>query len=128
MGKTNSYESYYLAAPYKELIAKGEVGTKELDEKVRRVLRLITRTAMADEYGHGRFTCPEHYAAARKIGAEGIVLLKNEGGLLPIKEDAKILVVGENAVKMMTVGGGSSSQRFRGKFHPWRAFASVLLM
>ncbi len=118
MGKTNSYESYYLAAPYKELIAKGEVGTKELDEKVRRVLRLITRTAMADEYGHGRFTCPEHYAAARKIGAEGIVLLKNEGGLLPIKEDAKILVVGENAVKMMTVGGGSSSLKVQREISP----------
>ena len=118
MGKTNSYDSYFLAAPYKERLAQGKVGTEELDEKVRRILRLITRTAMADEYGHGRFTCPEHYSAARKIGAEGIVLLKNDGGLLPLKEDAEILVVGENAIKMMTVGGGSSSLKVQREISP----------
>lgn len=64
------------------------------------------------------FLCSEsHYEAALKIAQEGIVLLKNEAlkatktPVLPIDPTAKqkILVVGENAIKMMTVGGGSSS-------------------
>ena len=118
MGKTNAYDSYYMADAYKEKIARGEVGTEELDDKVRRILRLERRTAMAADYGSGRFVCPDHYAAARRIGSEGIVLLKNEGGLLPLKEDARILVVGENAVKMMTVGGGSSSLKVQEEVSP----------
>ena len=118
MGKTNAYDSYFLADPYLEKIRSGEVGTTELDEKARRVLRLIFRTSMNPEHKTGKFTSPEHYAAARKIGAESIVLLKNENGLLPLKNAGKILVVGENAVKMMTVGGGSSSLKAQHEVSP----------
>jgi len=118
MGATNSYDNYYMADPYKQRIASGKVGTKELDEKVGRILRLCTRTSMDSSYGFGKFTCPEHTAAARRIGAEGIVLLKNEGGILPLKGDEKILVVGENAIKMMTVGGGSSSLKAKWEISP----------
>ncbi len=118
-GLSNAYDNYYLANPYYQRIVSGEVGTEELDDKVRRVLRVIFQTAMNEEAGFGRFTCPEHYAAARKIGAEGIVLLKNEGSVLPIRDDVKkILVVGENAVKMMTVGGGSSSLKVQHEISP----------
>ncbi len=119
MGKTNSYDSYYLADPYLEKIRSGEVGTEELDDKVRRVLRLIHRTAMNPAKPTGSMRSPEHYAAARKIGGEGIVLLKNEGNLLPVKPDVKkILVVGENAVKSMIVGGGSSSLKAQHEIYP----------
>ena len=118
MGKTNAYDSYYLAAPYKEAIRKGEIGTEELDARAKRILRLIFRTAMNRNRPFGSQTSPEHYAAARKIGAESIVLLKNDGGVLPMKAPKKILVVGENAVKMMTVGGGSSSLKAKLEVSP----------
>ena len=118
MGKTNAYDTYFLANPYLERIREGKVGTTELDDKARRILRLIFRTNMNPEHKTGRFTSPEHYAAARKIGSEGIVLLKNEGGLLPLKNARKVLVVGENAVKMMTVGGGSSSLKAQHEVSP----------
>lgn len=122
MGATNAYDEYFLAKPYLEAVRSGKFGTKELDDKVRRILRLEMRTNMNPDVKFGRFTCPEHYAAARKIGAEGIVLLKNDDGLLPIKESAgKILVVGENAVKMMTVGGGSSSLKAQHEVLPFDA-------
>ena len=118
-GASNAYDRYHLAEPYINKIKKGEVGVSELDDKVRRVLRLVFRTGMNHRDGHGKFTCPEHYEAARKIGAEGIVLLKNEGGLLPVKPEVKkLLVVGENAVKMMTVGGGSSSLKAEHEISP----------
>lgn len=118
MGKTNAYDSYYLAEPYKEAIQKGEIGTEELDARAKRILRLIFRTAMNRNRPFGSQTSPEHYAAARKIGAESIVLLKNDGGVLPMKAPKKILVVGENAVKMMTVGGGSSSLKAKLEVSP----------
>ena len=120
MGTTNAYDSYYLALPYKRLILEGKYSTKELDEKVRRILRLFYRTTMQRQKPYG-FLCSEsHYNAALKIAQEGIVLLKNERNLLPINltKAKRILVVGENAIKMMTVGGGSSSLKVQKEILP----------
>ena len=118
MGATNAYDRYYLALAYKRLIQEGKYSTKELDEKVRRVLRLFYRTTMKCQRPFG-FLCSEsHYEAALKIAQEGIVLLKNNRQLLPIKKAKRILVVGENAIKMMTVGGGSSSLKVQKEILP----------
>lgn len=120
MGATNSYDNYHLANSYRELIKKGEVGTEELDEKVRNVLRLNFRTAMNRNKPFGSLGSPDHSRAARKIAEEGIVLLKNEKKLLPIdlEKAQKIAVIGENAIKMMTVGGGSSSLKAKYEISP----------
>ena len=120
MGATNAYDNYYMALPYKKLIREGKYTTKELDEKVRRVLRLFYRTTMKRNKPYG-FLCSEsHYDAALKIAQEGIVLLKNDRNLLPIdlKTTKRVLVVGENAIKMMTVGGGSSSLKAQKEILP----------
>ena len=120
MGATNAYDNYYMALPYKKLIKEGKYTTKELDEKVRRVLRLFYRTTMNRNKPYG-FLCSEsHYEAALKIAQEGIVLLKNDGNLLPldISKTKHVLVVGENAIKMMTVGGGSSSLKVQKEILP----------
>ena len=120
MGATNAYDNYYMALPYKKLIQEGKYTTKELDEKVRRVLRLFYRTNMKRNKPYG-FLCSEsHYEAALKIAQEGIVLLKNDGNLLPldINKTKKVLIVGENAIKMMTVGGGSSSLKAQKEILP----------
>ena len=120
MGKTNAYDSYYLAEAYKQKIKEGKYTTKELDDKVRRVLRLFYRTTMNRQKPYG-FLCSEsHYQAALKIAQEGIVLLKNDGNILPLNIDKtkKVLVVGENAIKMMTVGGGSSSLKVQKEILP----------
>ena len=117
-GASNAYDNYYLASNYKRLIQQGVFTTKELDDKVRRVLRLFFRTSMNRHRPNG-FLCSEaHYEAALKIAQEGIVLLKNDNNLLPIKQPRRILVVGENAIKMMTVGGGSSSLKVQREILP----------
>ena len=120
MGLTNAYDNYYMARPYEQLINEGKVGTKELDDKVRRVLRLIFRTTGNQNRPLGSLCSDEHYAAAQKIGEEGIVLLKNEANLLPLNLEGnkKIAVIGENAIKMMTVGGGSSSLKVQHEISP----------
>lgn len=119
-GASNAYDNYYLAMPYLQRISQGKVGTRELDDKVRRVLRLAFRTSMNPHRPYGSILSPEHYEAARRIGEEGIVLLKNKNGVLPIDlgKAKKIAVVGENAVKMMTVGGGSSSLKVQRELSP----------
>lgn len=119
-GTSNAYDNYFLAKPYSEMIKKGEVGTKELDEKVRRVLRLSFLTTMDRNRPFGSFGTPEHAEAGRKIAEEGIVLLQNTNNILPINlsKIKKIAVIGENAIKMMTVGGGSSSLKAKYEITP----------
>lgn len=119
-GTSNAYDNYYLALPYLQRIQDGKVGTKELDEKVRRILRLAFRTTMDVNRPFGALLSPEHYEAARRIGEEGIVLLQNKNAVLPIdlNKAKTIAVIGENAVKMMTVGGGSSSLKVQRELSP----------
>lgn len=128
-GASNAYDNYYLANPYLEMLAKGEADTKTLDDKARRVLRLIFRTSMNTCKPAGSMCSEAHYAAARRIGGEGIVLLKNDKGLLPLPLSAvkpvRLLVVGENALKMMTVGGGSSSLKVQREVSPLDGFRAA---
>ena len=114
-----SYDNYYLALPFLEGIESGKYSMADLDDKVRCVLRLHMLTTLNTHKPFGCTNSEEHYAAARQIGAEGIVLLKNDNNILPLKaEGKKILMVGENAVKMMTVGGGSSSLKVQREINP----------
>ena len=119
-GASNAYDNYYLATPYLKLIKEGKISTKELDDKVRRILRLAFRTTMNRNRPYGSFASEAHFNAARQIGEEGIVLLQNENNLLPINLDKakRIAVIGENALKMMTVGGGSSSLKVKHEISP----------
>ena len=117
---SDGYRQYHMADPYLKGLREGKYTTKELDDKVRRILRTIFRTSMRPEPNYGRFVCPEHYQAARDISAAGVVLLKNDNNTLPLQvpEGGKILLVGENAVKKMVVGGGSSNLKTAYEVNP----------
>lgn len=119
-GKSNAYDNYFLASPYLKGIQDGTYSEKELNDKVRRVLRLTFRTSMNRNRPYGSMGSDEHIAACREIGQEGVVLLQNRDNILPIdlKKTKKIAVIGENAIKMMTVGGGSSSLKARYEITP----------
>ncbi len=107
----NAYDNYYLALPFLNEIKKGTVPESVLNDKASRVLRMIFRTVMNSKRPIGSFASPEHDQVARKVAQEGIVLLKNSGNLLPLDASkyGKIAVIGENAIRKMTVGGGSSN-------------------
>lgn len=119
-GASNAYDNYWLANPYLKGIQDGIYTEKELNDKVRRVLRLTFRTAMNSKKPWGSMVSDEHKVACRKIGEEGVVLLQNNTGLLPIdlSKVRRIAVIGENAIKMMTVGGGSSSLKAKYEITP----------
>lgn len=108
--RSQGYNTYRLADAFEKLINEGKIPMSVLDDKAERVLRTIFRTSMNPDKVIGSQCSEQHYDACRKVGEEGIVLLKNQGSILPIKADKyrRILVVGDNAVRNMSEGGGSS--------------------
>jgi len=122
----NAYDNYYLALPFLEELRKGTVPERVVNDKASRVLRMIFRTTMNSKRPWGSFATPEHAQVARKIAEEGIVLLRNSGNILPIDASKyqKIAVIGENATRNMTTGGGSSSLKPKMEISPLKALQS----
>ena len=106
----NAYDNYFMAHPLRKMVESGEIDESVIDEKVSRILRLMFRTNMDKSRPFGSMNSQEHFNVAREIAQEGIVLLKNENNTFPIDPEKvqTIAVIGENATKMMTIGGGSS--------------------
>jgi len=132
-GKSNAYDNYYLANPYLKLIKEEKVETTELNDKVRRILRLVFRTTMSGNRPFGSFGTKAHAIAGREIAQEGIVLLQNNslkktGTVLPVdlNKVKNILVVGENAVKRLTIGGGSSSLKAKYEISPLEGIKALV--
>jgi beta-glucosidase len=82
-----------------------------VDESARRILRMILRSGqMGDPSAlpEGSVNTPEHQALARELAEESIVVLKNEGDVLPLKDVKRVAVIGPNATEARIGGGGSS--------------------
>ncbi|MBQ3699483.1 MAG: glycoside hydrolase family 3 C-terminal domain-containing protein [Prevotella sp.] len=122
-----TYDDYYLGKMYRQQLKEGKIPMSVLDEQASRILRLIFRTAMNRQKPFGRFTCQEHYDACRQIADEGIVLLKNDNNILPLDATKynKILVVGENATKSLTEGGGSSELKVKREVSPLQGLQAL---
>ena len=105
------YSEFFLANPFLKGINDGTYEMEALNDKARRILRVIFRTTMSANRPFGRFVSPEHSEVARKVAREGIVLLKNEKKFFPVPvgKYKKIAVIGENASRSLVIGGGSSS-------------------
>ncbi len=116
----NAYDNYYLAKPFLALLKKGEVDKAVLDDKVRRILRLMFRTNMNSDRAIGKMNNQEHLDVARKVAGEGIVLLKNDDAFFPLDPNKAmtIAVIGENATRAMTIGGGSSELKAKHEISP----------
>lgn len=126
-GMSSAYDSYYMAQPLKNLINNGEIDERVLDDKVRRILLLNFRTNMDRNRPYGSMNTPAHSETAKRVATEGIVLLKNENNTLPIKQDykGKIAVVGENAIKKLSTGGGSSELKPKTEITPLAALKNI---
>ncbi|RZL13700.1 MAG: glycosyl hydrolase [Hymenobacter sp.] len=104
------YDRFFLADPALEAIKKDPTLLPLLDDKVRRILRVMYATHMlgGPKRQAGAYNTKEHQATALKVAEEGIVLLKNEGNLLPLKKSIKtVAVIGANADRANSMGGGS---------------------
>jgi beta-glucosidase len=88
-----------------DAVRNGELDEAVLNEAVRRILRIVFKAAETPK--SGAFDVEAHHTLARKIAAEGMVLLKNNG-LLPLKHPQHIAVIGRAAEHAHFQGGGSS--------------------
>ena len=120
LSKYDDYNNYNLGFPFLQLLKNGEIPLSVIDDKCRRILRLIMRTSMNLNRGFGRFVSENHSEIARKVAEEGIVLLKNQNSILPIPvgKYKKIAVIGENAIRNLTAGGGSSELKVKYEISP----------
>ena len=121
ISKRYPYQNNFLGKLFLEKIISGEVDESILNNKVRRILKLMFRTSMNKTRPFGSINNSEHYKTAYNIASEGIVLLKNSESLLPLDKykKIKIAVIGENAKKAMSVGGGSSELKTDKEISPF---------
>jgi len=115
------YQNNFLSKPFLEKVISGKVDESVLNDKVRRILRLMFRTSLNKTRPFGSINNSKHYKTAYNIASEGIVLLKNSESLLPLNKfkKIKIAVIGENAKKAMSVGGGSSELKTDKEISPF---------
>ncbi|RXF67191.1 glycoside hydrolase family 3 C-terminal domain-containing protein [Arcticibacter tournemirensis] len=106
------YNKFYFADPALKMVRSGEVSEKVIDDKVRRILRIMFKTHMFDKRTPGELATKEHAAVAKKVAEEGIILLQNKKNILPVSKMVKtIAVIGANANRENAMGGGSSQVR-----------------
>lgn len=128
MSVTTDFNQYCLADPLLKEVREGRISEECIDRKAGHILKLMFRLKMIDamwfESEGGRYasviSCKDrkkgscntedHRTAIRKTSEESIVLLKNEGGLLPLCSEKmkRILVIGDNAERLHSDGGGSA--------------------
>ena len=112
-----------------DAVNAGEVTADKVRERVLNVLRLIDRTGAIDDerpYEELADDRPAHRALIRRAGAEGMVLLKNDG-LLPLDAATlgKIAVIGPNAKTAQIMGGGSAQLNPHYAVSPWEGLAAA---
>ena len=95
----------------KRLVENGEVPLERVDDAVLRLLRQQLRLARPGSYDSGLVGCESHRALAREAAEKSIVLLQNDGNLLPLQDLKKIAVIGRLANTPNTGDGGSSNTR-----------------
>lgn len=106
-----NYGKFFLADTVIALVKSGKIADYIIDEKVRRILFVMFKTHMIDGTRKaGAYNTKAHQEAAKKIAEEGIVLLKNEEHILPLNKNKvrSIAVIGYNADRFQSMGGGSS--------------------
>lgn len=107
------YNKFFFANDALKMVRSGEVAESVIDDKVRRILRVMFKTQMFDKRKAGAHSIAEHAAVAKKVAEEGIILLRNNKGVLPLNKQAvkTIAVIGANANRENAMGGGSSQVR-----------------
>ena len=108
------FDNYKMANPLKEAIMKGEISEATVNAKVRNILRMMYRLKMIGkdkkDRKAGSYNTLEHREMILRTAEESMILLKNEHQTLPLNASKikKLVVIGQNAAKIHSNGGGSA--------------------
>jgi len=104
------YDRFFLADSALFLVKSGKIPVSVIDDKIRRILRVMFASSVFGKTSPGEYGSAAHIAVAKRVAEESIVLLKNEGNILPLKAAniKSIAVIGTNASRKNSLGGGSS--------------------
>ncbi len=110
-----NYGKFFMADTVLGLIRSGKIPEYLINEKVRRILYVMYKTGLIEgqKRSAGEYNTKEHQQTAAKVAEEGMVLLKNENSILPLNRSSvrSIAVIGYNAERKQSMGGGSSQIR-----------------
>jgi beta-glucosidase len=123
------FNEFYMADTVVTLLKTGKLPIALVDDKVRRILRVMFKTHMINsKRTPGAYNTKEHQEIALKVAEEGIVLLKNEGHLLPLKKAGvkSLAVIGQNADRPNAMGGGSSQVKAKYEITPLQGLKNLL--
>jgi len=120
------FKKFYFADAALKLLKSGEIKESVIDDKVRRILRVMFKTHMFDKRPHGAHATKGHAELALQVAEEGIILLKNNG-VLPLNKSSlkTIAVIGANANRENAMGGGSSQVRPRYEITPLKGLQNI---
>lgn len=119
--KVDLYSQFFMADAAKKMVLNKEIEESVIDDKVRRILRVMFKTHMIEgSRAKGSYNAKSHQQIALQVAEEGIVLLKNQSGLLPLSVSniKSIAVIGENASRENAMGGGSSQVKAKYEITP----------
>ena len=110
MSVTDNFDEYFFANPLIKAVKEGEVKEELIDEKVRKILKLMYRlNIFSEDRKSGEYNSFESREKTLDIAREAVVLLKNEENVLPLsKKVKKVAVIGQNANIRHSEGGGSA--------------------
>lgn len=129
MSVTDNFKEYFMANPLKEAIQKGEIAEEHINEKVRNILGMMDKLHMLEgNRKSGCYNTPEHRAAVLEVARESVVLLKNEEKKLPLEKEKlkKLLIIGDNAERIHSNGGGSAEIKALYEISPLMGLKSKL--
>lgn len=134
MGTEMKFDEYYMAKPLLDSVKAGKVDIRNIDDKVRRILRLVLELNLLNEKPfdttgmYAKLAIPERIVVAKKVAEESVVLLKNNGNMLPLNlENIKtIALIGDNADRKHSLGGGSTTLKARYEVTPLEALKKKL--
>jgi beta-glucosidase len=107
------YGKFWFGDTVVTLVKSGRFPEYLIDQKVKRILYVMYKSGMMNgKKATGSYNTKEHQQVAAQVAEEGIVLLKNES-LLPLDKNSvkNIAVIGYNAERKQSMGGGSSQVR-----------------
>ncbi|MGA9326010.1 MAG: glycoside hydrolase family 3 C-terminal domain-containing protein [Salegentibacter sp.] len=130
MGTNAPFEEYYFAQPLIDSVKAGKISEAEVNEHVRRVLRVMYNIKAIDTAGRaeGERNTAAHLQDAYDIASESVILLKNDENLLPIKTEGlkSIAVIGSNATRTFAQGGFGAGVKTKTEVTPLAALKEKL--